>query len=74
MDQDRAKKIVGLAASQAKNPVIKDWLSRDERGTWVTVARSILIAKKKDHKKLSDDEIDAEVVDELISRITTVLR
>jgi len=73
---ERAKSIVKLAATHIKDPMAKDWLTKDERGTWALVTRSLILAKKHENKfkKLTDEEIDTQIALDLISKVEKALK
>lgn len=62
-DRKRMRKIVKLAAERTETDLIKDWLTRDERGTWEKMAQDLL-EKTADAAKslgMTEDQVDDEI-------------
>jgi hypothetical protein len=68
-DQDRARRIVKLAASRVKLSQPKNWLLDDEIGSWEKAALDLLpiaaSCNARFHLGRTEEQIDSEIADEL---------
>lgn len=59
----RARRVVALAAKGAKFASTKDWLFKDEKGTWEREAARCIqnIAERATHLGMTEEQADAEI-------------
>jgi hypothetical protein len=62
-DHGRPRRIVKMAAEQMQSSEGKDWLLRDERGTWEKEAARLIdqVKEKAEQHGLSDSEVDEQI-------------